>query len=352
MRRIKHAVSHIYTLMLVFALAMGIQTFADEGLKVHFLNVGQADSTLITCGSHAMLIDAGNNDDEEPILNYIQNKQGITHLDYVIGTHPHEDHIGAMDSVLYAVSTDEVMLPEVTTNTQTFMDVLTAIDDQGLAITVPEPGETYTLGDASFTILSPNGDYGTDLNNWSIALRLTYGNTSFLFTGDAETDAEQDILNTGLTLSSDVYQVGHHGSSSSSSQAFLEAVQPRYAVISCGQNNDYGHPHKETLDALTSRGIEIFRTDLQGTIVAASDGTNISFGLASSGNNTSSQDLVVVENKDSSSQSSDPTVHITKTGEKYHSAGCQYLKKSDIEVTLSEAKARGLTPCSKCNPPS
>ena len=356
--------THLSAFFFVLFMAFGLTSYADDGMKVHFLNVGQADSTLITCGDHAMLIDAGKNDDKEPILNYIQNKAGLTHLDYMIGTHPHEDHIGSMDSVIEAVSVDTVMLPNVTANTRTFQDVLTAIDEKGLSITVPEVGETYSLGDASFTILGPVSDYGDNLNDWSIALKITYGNTSFIFTGDAEADAEADMLGTGLDLSADVYQVGHHGSRTSSSSALLDAISPRYAVISCGAGNDYGHPHQETLDALSARNIEVYRTDLLGTIVAATDGNSISFSTAfgsgssgsSSENQSSSSSTTVISDdgqysQDNSASSSDVTVHITKTGEKYHSAGCQYLKKSDIEVTLSEAKARGLTPCSRCNPP-
>lgn len=359
---------HLSVFFFVLCMAFGLTSYADDGMKVHFLNVGQADSTLITCGEHAMLIDAGNNDDEEPILNYIQNKAGLTHLDYVIGTHPHEDHIGSLDSVIEAFSVDTVMLPNVTANTRTFQDVLTAIDEKGLSITVPEVGETYSLGYASFTVLGPVSDYGDNLNDWSIALKVTYGDTRFLFTGDAEADAEADMLNTGLDLSADVYQVGHHGSRTSSSSAFLDAINPRYAVISCGAGNDFGHPHQETLAALAARNIEVYRTDLQGTVVATTDGSNISFSTASgssSGNSSSyytesqsaSSSAAVISddgqyNQDNATSSSDVTVHITETGEKYHSAGCQYLKKSDIEITLSEAKSRGLTPCSRCNPPS
>ena len=360
----KHWLSHFFAFFFVLCMTLGLTVYADEDMKVHFLNVGQADSTLITCGEYAMLIDAGNNDDAEPILNYIQNKAGLTHLDYAIGTHPHEDHIGSLDSVLETVSVDTVMLPNVTANTQTFRDVLNVIDEKGLSITIPEVGDTYTLGDASFTILGPVSDYGDDLNNWSIALKLTYGNVSFLFTGDAESTAESDMLNTGLDLGADVYQVGHHGSRTSSSSAFLDAVAPKYAVISCGVGNDYGHPNQETLDALSSRGIEIYRTDLQGSIVASTDGSSISFttafgndssSSASDGQDTDRSAGAVSDDssysQDNTASGDDPIVHITKTGEKYHSAGCRYLKKSDIEVTLSEAKNRGLTPCSKCNPP-
>lgn len=359
--KIKKWLNRITTLLLFIFVMSSTQVSAADEFKVHFLNVGQDDSTLITCGEHAMLIDAGGNNDVEPVLNYIQNKQGLTHLDYVIGTHPHEDHIGGLDAVINSVSVDTVMLPDVTTNTQTFMDVLTAIDNNGLSITIPSPGQTYSLGDASFTILAPVKEYGDDLNNWSIALKLTYGDTSFLFTGDAESDAEKDIVDNGIDISADVFKVGHHGSDTSNSDYLLDAVKPSYSVISCGRDNSYGHPNKNALNRLQAHGTQIFRTDGQGTIVASTDGNTISWSTSPStdwtpGNNitTSNSDSAEISNANvqpENNQSSGTTVHITKTGEKYHSAGCQYLRKSDIEVSLSEAKARGLTPCSKCNPP-
>ncbi len=341
MKTLKHWIRRIPSVLFLLLLMTGLPAAASE-LNVHFLNVGQADATLITFADHAMLIDAGNNDDYEPILNYIQQKQGISQLDYVIGTHPHEDHIGSMDAVIDTLDVEEVLLPDVAANTKTFEDLLTSIDNKGLEITIPEPGQEYALGDASFTILGPIRDYGENLNDWSIALKLTYGTTSFLFTGDAENDAEADLIKSGLDLSADVYQAGHHGSSTSSSESFLDVVHPQYAVISCGAGNDYGHPHEETLDLFASRQITWFRTDEQGTIVASSDGETIQWNQAPC-------DSVSIAEE---AAASPVLVHITNTGKKYHSGGCRYLKKSDIEVSLEDAKARGLTPCSQCNPPS
>lgn len=340
MKTLKHWFRHIPSVLFLILLMTGLPVAAKD-LNVHFLNVGQADSTLITFADHAMLIDAGNNDDYGPILNYIQQKQGITKLDYVIGTHPHEDHIGAMDSVIDALDIEKVLLPNVTTNTKTFEDLLNSIDRKNLEITVPEPGQEYSLGDASFTILGPTRDYADNLNDWSISLKLTYGTSSFLFTGDAESDAEADMLKSGLDLSADVYQAGHHGSSTSNSESFLNAVQPQYAVISCGAGNDYGHPHEETLNLFSSHEITCFRTDELGTIVASSDGETIQWNKEPTAFSAAEEETAV----------SPILVHITNTGKKYHAAGCRYLKNSDIEVTLEEAKGRGLTPCSQCNPP-
>ena len=363
MRKIKQWISYVTAVFIFVLVAAGSVTAAEtEKLVVHYLNVGQGDATLVTVGEHAMLIDAGGNDDVEPVLNYIQNKQGLDHLEYVVGTHPHEDHIGAMDAVIDAVEVENVLLPDVTTNTQTFEDVLDAIERNNPYLITPEVGETYKLGDASFTILGPAETYDdSDLNNWSIALKITYYDTSFIFTGDAEETAEQDIINTGLDLTADVYQVGHHGSDTSSSESFIRAVVPSYAVISCGSNNDYGHPNQSVLDRLNEFGIQIFRTDIQGTITATSDGNNISWseeptsdfigGDADSVNNEVTTSAIEETQPSTDIASTAVMVHITNTGEKYHSAGCQYLRSSDIEVTLEGAKSRGLTPCSKCNPP-
>ena len=245
--------------------------------------------------------------------------------------------------------------------------------NKGYKTTYPVVGETYTIGGAAFTIIAPNKEYGNDMNSWSVGVLLQNGNHRFLFTGDAEEGAEQDILQNGIDISADVYKVAHHGSNTATSQAFLDAVHPTYAVISAGEGNSYGHPHAEVLNRLRAAGVSVFRTDEQGTIVAASDGTTLTWNMSPSeswqageakksqdtdksekstdSQNNAETDAAVSNPTDQTDGNSDVIVHITKTGEKYHSAGCQYLRKSDIEVTLSEAKARGLTPCSKCNPP-
>ena len=365
MKQKKTLFTSIFLSTLLSAL-LSLNVFAADDMQVHFLNVGQADSTLITCGDHAMLIDAGNDDDDVSVLNYIQSKQGISYLDYVVCTHPHEDHIGAMDSVISNVDVGTVLMPNVTTTTQTFNDLLTSIDNNGLSITVPEVGQEYTLGDATFTVLGPVNDYGDNLNNWSIGIKLTYGDSDFVFTGDAEENAENDIVGTGIDLSAEVFRAGHHGSSTSNSDSLLSAISPEYTVISVGEGNSYGHPNAEALDRFNNYGIQIFRTDKQGTIVASTDGNSITWNTEptsdfSSGDSvavngsTTDNDIFYNEETEIPAEESipvDATVHITETGSKYHSAGCQYLSNSDIEVSLSDAKARGLSPCSRCNLPA
>ena len=309
-------------------------------LEVHFLDVGQGDATLIACDGHYMLIDAGNNDKGTLVQSYLE-QQGVETLDYVIGTHPDADHIGGLDVILYKFDCGTVILPEVENDTRTYEDVIRVLEEKDYPVTAPVVGDAYTLGGASFTIVAPNGDYGDDLNDWSVGILLQNGENRFLFTGDTGEQAEQDILANGIDISADVYKASHHGSNTASSEAFIQAVSPEYAVISVGEGNQYGHPHAEVLNRFREAGIEVFRTDEQGTIVAASDGTDITWNTASSGSWQAGE----------AQGGGEVTVHITKTGETYHAAGCSYLSRSDIGITLSEAKERGLTPCSRCNPP-
>lgn len=351
MKKIRQSI-FTYVMSLAILLLFPIMPAAAEGLEVHFLDVGQGDCTVIRQGGHTMLIDAGGNDDADEVINYLSSTLGVHEIDYVIGTHPHEDHIGGLDSVISSFDIENVMLPDVVTGTDTFMDVLTAINDAGLGITTPVPGGQYQLGDASFTVLGPVGDYGDDLNNWSIALKVVYGDNRFLFTGDAESKAEQDIVGSGADLSADVFQAGHHGSETSNTDALLDAASPSYTVISCGENNSYGHPDSAALDRFSARGIQVFRTDLQGTVIADSDGSSITWSMAPADNGQGVANGYDVAPEEIQPQVQDGIqVHITETGSKYHSAGCQYLKNSDITVSLQEVKSRGLEPCGKCSPP-
>ncbi len=260
----------------------------SQTLIVHFIDVGQADSILIQAPSGKnMLIDAGNNEDRSTVVNYIKN-QGISKLDIVVGTHPHEDHIGGLDTVINTFDIDQVVMPNKTHTTQTFKDVLTAVQNKGLKITTAKPGVNLDLGTGvTASVIAPIGTSYDDLNSYSAVIRLVFGNTSFLFTGDAPSDSEAEMVSSGTTLASTVLKVGHHGSSTSTSQAFLNKVNPKYAVIMVGKDNDYGHPHKETLDKLANIGAKVCRTDLNGIIIAASDGSTVSFTTSKTANNIS-----------------------------------------------------------------
>ena len=253
---------------------------SETELNVHFLDVGQGDAILISCDGAYMLIDAGDNDKGTLVQNYL-NKQGVEHLDYIIGTHPDADHIGGMDVILYKFDCGTVMMPEVTNDTATYRDVIDMMKEKGYQNTAPAVGDSYSLGSAQFTIVGPTDTY-EDTNNNSIVILLTHGDNKFLFVGDAEEKAEEDMLAEGVSVKADVLKVGHHGSRTASSEAFLQAVEPTYAVISCGQDNSYGHPHAEALNTLRRMGVKVFRTDEQGTVVATSDGHEISWNCAPS----------------------------------------------------------------------
>lgn len=248
-------------------------TFSEvsSDLKVYYLDVGQADSILIQDNDENMLIDAGNNEDGELLVTYFK-ELGIEKFKYVFGTHPHEDHIGGLDNVISAFDIGTIYLPDAITTTTTFVDVLDAMEAKQMNYTVPKIGDTLTLGEAQIQIIYTGTDT-SDLNNTSIVLKLSFGNTSFLFTGDATEKTEKQILN--QDIHADVLKVGHHGSKYSSTKEFLDKVQPTYAIISVGEGNSYGHPADTTLDKLQKRNIEVFRTDELGTILLTSDGNSI-----------------------------------------------------------------------------
>lgn len=256
------------------------EAFQDgSGLEIHYLDVGQGDSTLILCDGHAMLIDAGDNDKGTAVQSYLEG-QGVTALDYVIGTHPDADHIGGLDVVLYKFDCQMVMMPDFEKDTRTYDDVVQTMKRKRYKNTLPEVGTVYELGSAVFTIVAPNGEYGDDANDYSVGILLQHGKNRFLFTGDAEEVSEADMLENGSDLEADVFKASHHGSRTANTEEFLQTVDPDYVVISCGQDNSYGHPHAEVMNRLRAMGISVFRTDEQGTIVAYSDGTEITFNMS------------------------------------------------------------------------
>lgn len=246
-------------------------------MEVHFLDVGQGDSTLITCGEHAMLIDAGDDSRGTAVWNYLK-KQKVEKLDYLILTHPDSDHIGGAPVVITKFQIDKVFVSNFEKDNRTYQKLIQSLDNKRLRYSTPEVGTQYSLGQAAFTILAPNGEYDNP-NDASIALLVENGENRFLFTGDAGEDAEEDMLENGLSLAADVYKAGHHGSRTSTSEDFLKAVDPSCAVISCGENNSYGHPHAQTLNTLRANAVEVYRIDEDGVIIAVSDGKEIAFNV-------------------------------------------------------------------------
>lgn len=351
-------------------------TSVKGDLQVHFIDVGQADSIFIKVPTgESMLIDGGNNDDSNLVVSYLKN-QGVNTLDVVIGTHPHEDHIGGLDKVIDSFKINKVYLPEVNHTTKTYEDVLMAIDNKGLSYTSPVAGSTFNLGAAKFTLLAPNSSNYEDLNDYSIVVKMDYGNTSFLFTGDAEGVSEREMINKGFDLKADVLKIGHHGSESSTTESFLSKVSPKYAVITVGNNNSYGHPHPSTMNRLKAKGIEVYRTDENGTIVATTDGENIAFNTnpgsynsgststsngSSSANNSSGNNATKppvassepkTEPKPGPSNNNSRTVYYTPKGKSYHfDSNCRTLSRSKtiLSGTLSEAINSGhADPCDVC----
>ena len=247
-----------------------VEFVAQEDLLIDFIDVGQADSILIRNQDKVMLIDAGTNEAGETVVNYLQNL-GITKIDYLIGTHPHEDHIGGLDDVINHFDIGQIYMPKIETTTKTFEDVLDAIETKNLTVTSLNRGDKIELGQAEGEFMTEPILDKDNLNVSSLVLRLEFGNTSYLFMGDAEEENEETI-NWPKT---DVLKVGHHGSSTSSSESFLEQVQPKYAIIMAGKDNSYGLPTQETINKLSNIGSEIYRTDEDGTIQMTSDGNTI-----------------------------------------------------------------------------
>ena len=247
-----------------------VEFVAQEDLLIDFIDVGQADSILIRNEDKTMLIDAGTNEAGETVVTYLQNL-GINKIDYLIGTHPHEDHIGGLDDVINHFNIGQIYMPKIETTTKTFEDVLDAIENKNLTVTSPNKGDKIEIGQAVGTFMTEPILDKDNLNLSSLVVRLEFGNNSFLFMGDAEKENEETI-NWNKT---DVLKVGHHGSNTSTSESFLNQVKPQCSIIMVGKDNSYNLPTQETIDKLNTIGSEIYRTDENGTIQIISDGNTI-----------------------------------------------------------------------------
>ncbi len=347
-----------------------------DGLTVSYIDVGQGDSILLECDKKYMLIDAGENDKGEIVSDYIKSR-GINHLDYAVCTHPHSDHIGGMDTVMNEYPADAFIYPNVDYNSQSWDDVLSTAKSNNSKLIYASPGETYSLGDADFVIYSPqkNSIY-SDCNNYSVIIRLSYKSKSFLFTGDAEETAEKEVMEQGYNLKSDVLKVGHHGSTTSTGEKFLDKVSPKYAVISCGTDNKYGHPDKETLDKLKHRNIKVYRTDQDGTIIINTDGESFNFITRDNTvnvyeeyeeENPEKENTANILNGSDKISNSEFTEKFSsnnpkqekyignKNSLKFHREDCGSLKAMNDKNKVyfnsrHEALKNGYSPCKSCNP--
>lgn len=339
----------------------------SSGFQVRFLDVGQADAALIICDGKTLLIDGGNSADSNLIYSVLKNR-GVTHLDYIIATHAHEDHVGGLSGALNYASVGKVYSPVTSYDSSAFRKFISNVDKQGKSVTIPQVGTQFALGSAVCSVLAVNTT--SDTNNTSIVVRIVYGNTSFLFTGDAEREVEQAMISRGAYLYSTVLKVGHHGSSTSTSYQFLWNVMPQYAVISCGKGNSYGHPHEEVLSRLYDADVTLFRTDLQGDIVCTSNGSSVKFSVSRNpnadvyngrGSNPSLPEQTdPPENLPQQTQPEDtPTGadYVLNTNSmKFHYAYCEWAQKIsdrnrlDYTGSREDLIAQGYTPCGGCNP--
>lgn len=340
----------------------------DSSFAIHFIDVGQADAALVLCDGAAMLIDGGNAEDSNLLYTYLK-KHDIDHLAYVIGTHAHEDHIGGIAGALKYADAAMVLCPVSSYSSKAFTNFANAAKEQCGSIEIPKVGDTFTLGSAQGTILAVNTD--DDTNNTSIVLRIVYGETSFLFTGDAETAVEQAILDRGSTVRSTVLKVGHHGSDTSTGYRWLREVAPEYAVISVGKDNSYGHPTETVLSRLRDADVKTYRTDMQGDIICTSDGKSVSFTVSRNkdadtfggiGENSTQTEQPQATTQSQSgtekeAQTQQGTHYILNTNSmKFHEADCGSAAKikdenrKDHYGTREELIQMGYSPCGNCDP--
>lgn len=259
-----------------FAPAVQTPEASGQAMTVRFIDVGQGASTLVSMGDTHILIDAGENDQGEKVVEQLK-AWGVTRLALAVGTHPHSDHIGGMDDVLEAFEVDAYMMPEVAHTSQTYESVLQVLEEKQIPVTYPEAGDSLTLGGMRLTVLGPEQVEEDDLNNCSLVSRVDSAYGSVLIPGDCEEPSETAMLKGNRPLKADVLQLAHHGSNTSNSEAFLKAVDPQWVVIPVGEDNSYGHPHDEVLQRVERLGYKAYRTDWNGTVTCVMDEKGIAF---------------------------------------------------------------------------
>ena len=269
-------------------------TFSGDTLRVNYIDVGQGDSIFIELpNKETMLIDAGEAYEADNVINYIKNL-GISKIDYIVGTHPHTDHIGGLEEVINTFDVGSIYMPKATSTSKTYLDLLTTISDKGLSVKTAKSGVVVLdENDLKLEFIAPNSDSYSELNNYSAVLKLTYLDNTFLFMGDAETLSEDEVT---CDVDADVIKVGHHGSDSSSSLEFVKKASPEYAIIMVGEGNSYNHPYQSIIDRYLGVGAKVLRTDLDGNIVCDSDGVDVSCKGDKESSNTSSSNSIITSN--------------------------------------------------------
>ena len=323
---------------------------ADSKFEVHFIDVGQADAALVFSDDETMLIDGGNPQDSSLIAAYLK-KYNISHLNYIVCSHAHDDHVGGLPGALSVATVDAVYAPKTENDIKAYSSFKSKVAAQGLSITNPSPGDTFQFG-SSTVLLGPVHENVSDLNDTSIVIKITYGDTSFLFTGDAERDEEQSILAQNYDLSATVLKVGHHGSGDSTTYPFLREIMPEYGIISVGENN-YGHPTEETLSRLRDADVKVYRTDMQGDIIVSSNGKTVSVKTVRNQNietnTTVKEDVPTAANIPDNVQ----TYIGNKNTKKFHLPSCYSLPYEKNRIyfnSRSDAVNSGYSACGNCHP--
>ncbi len=341
----------------------------NSKFEVHFIDVGQGDSALVLCDDKTMLIDGGKSTASDIVYTYLK-KQNITSLDLIVMSHADDDHIGGLSAPLSTITVKRIIGPKTTADTKSYKTLMRKISDNGLSLEHPVLGSEMDFASAKIKFLGPVTDPNSERNNSSVVMKITYGSTSFLFTGDAAYEEEKEILNRGYDISATVLKVGHHGSASSTSYSFLREIMPRYAVISVG-NNSYGHPTDSALSRLRDAGAVVYRTDMQGDIIAKSDGSTVSFFVsknqnaetnpttsAQNGSYKSQNEIVPAASESiSDALAANDGIFQNYIGniktKKFHLPSCSYLpaeKNRKYISSRSEAVSSGFVPCKRCNP--
>lgn len=343
-----------------------------DDLAIHYIDVGQGDATLIKCKDEVMVIDGGDASSSSKFVSYLK-KQGVDKIDYMVATHPHADHISGLVGALNTFEVSNILRGSDKSNSKVYQSMDKLIKEKNVKDIVPAVGDSFYLGDAKCTVVGPTA-YNFDTNNNSISIRIEHGMNSFLFTGDAEKISESAMMYTGEELRSDVFQAGHHGSRTSNSEEFLKEVNPKYVLISCGENNKYGHPNYETMETLKKMNVKLYRTDEQGNIVAKSDGHNIEFNVNSSKNFKPGVQVIEEKNskpitkedrdkaikeleKNESKNNEVKENYILNTNSKtFHKNDCSVAKKisednrQEVNKTKGELLKEGYKSCGVCKP--